>query len=47
MNIYWGDLHNHCGISYGFGSLENALLAAKGQLDFCAIIGHASWADMP
>ncbi|MEF3304523.1 DUF3604 domain-containing protein [Paenibacillus sp. GYB003] len=47
MPIYWGDLHNHCGISYGFGGLENALLAAKGQLDFCAIIGHASWYDIP
>ncbi|GFZ80270.1 Tat pathway signal sequence [Paenibacillus marchantiophytorum] len=47
MNIYWGDLHNHCGISYGFGGLDNALKAAKGQLDFCAIIGHASWYDMP
>ncbi|MVO98407.1 DUF3604 domain-containing protein [Paenibacillus lutrae] len=47
MNVYWGDLHNHCGISYGFGSLENALAAARGQLDFCAIIGHASWSDMP
>ncbi|TMV43093.1 hypothetical protein FE783_36305 [Paenibacillus mesophilus] len=47
MPLYWGDLHNHCGISYGFGGLENALLAAKGQLDFCAIIGHASWYDIP
>ncbi|QNK58218.1 DUF3604 domain-containing protein [Paenibacillus sp. PAMC21692] len=47
MQTYWGDIHNHCGISYGFGSLENALKAAKGQLDFCAIIGHASWYDMP
>lgn len=47
MNLYWGDLHNHCGISYGYGSLENALKAAKGQLDFCAIIGHASWFDIP
>ncbi len=47
MNIYWGDIHNHCGISYGFGSLENALKAAKGQLDFVSIIGHASWHDMP
>ncbi|MEF3308400.1 hypothetical protein PV433_05710 [Paenibacillus sp. GYB004] len=47
MPLYWGDLHNHCGISYGFGGLENALLAAKGQLDFCAIIGHASWFDIP
>ena len=47
MNFYWGDLHNHCGISYGYGSLENALKAAKGQLDFVSIIGHASWHDMP
>ncbi|MBV6716363.1 DUF3604 domain-containing protein [Paenibacillus chitinolyticus] len=47
MNLYWGDLHNHCGISYGFGGLENALKAAKSQLDFCAIIGHGSWHDMP
>ncbi|CAG7632722.1 hypothetical protein PAESOLCIP111_03408 [Paenibacillus solanacearum] len=47
MPLYWGDLHNHCGISYGFGGLENALQAAKGQLDFCAIIGHASWYDIP
>ncbi|TBL79017.1 hypothetical protein [Paenibacillus thalictri] len=47
MNIYWGDLHNHCGISYGYGSLENALKAAKGQLDFVTVIGHASWHDMP
>jgi hypothetical protein len=47
MNIYWGDLHNHCGISYGYGSLENALKAARGQLDFVSIIGHASWHDMP
>lgn len=47
MKHYWGDLHNHCGISYGYGSLENALKAARGQLDFCAVIGHASWYDIP
>ncbi|MEC0226462.1 hypothetical protein [Paenibacillus alba] len=47
MKLLWGDLHNHCGITYGFGSLENALEAAKEQLDFCAIIGHAMWPDMP
>ena len=47
MNIYWGDIHNHCGITYGFGSLENALKAAREQLDFCAIIGHAMWPDIP
>jgi hypothetical protein len=47
MNLYWGDLHNHCGISYGYGSLDNALAAAREQLDFCAVIGHASWFDIP
>ena len=44
---YWGDLHSHCSISYGTGSLERALLAAAGHLDFAAITGHASWPDMP
>lgn len=47
MKLFWGDLHNHCGITYGFGALENALAAAESQLDFCAIIGHAMWPDMP
>ncbi|MCU6709094.1 DUF3604 domain-containing protein [Paenibacillus sp. J5C_2022] len=47
MKLLWGDLHNHCGITYGFGALEHALEAAKSQLDFCAIIGHAMWPDMP
>jgi hypothetical protein len=47
MSIYWGDLHNHCNITYGYGSLDNALEAARGQLDFCAVIGHAMWPDIP
>lgn len=46
MNIYFGDLHNHCNISYGFGSLENALHEAGNHLDFCAVTGHALWPDM-
>lgn len=46
MKILWGDLHNHCGITYGFGSLENAVKAARTQLDFCAFTGHAMWPDM-
>ena len=46
MNIYWGDLHNHCGITYGFGSLEHAIERAKSQLDYCAFTGHAMWPDM-
>lgn len=46
MNIYWGDIHNHCGITYGFGSLSNAIQRAKSQLDFAAFTGHAMWPDM-
>lgn len=45
--IYWGDLHNHCAITYGFGGLTNALDAAQRQLDFCSITPHAMWHDMP
>lgn len=47
LHAYYGDLHNHCGISYGHGSLEEALLNAREQLDFCSVTGHASWPDMP
>lgn len=46
LSLYWGDLHNHCGISYGFGSLQNALEQAKKHLDFCCVTGHAMWPDM-
>ena len=45
--LYWGDIHNHCGISYGHGKLEDALERARGQLDFCSVTGHAFWPDMP
>ncbi len=47
MSIYFGDLHNHCNISYGFGDIENALSEAKQHLDFCSVTGHAMWPDMP
>lgn len=47
MKLYWGDIHNHCGITYGFGGLENALEAARAQLDFCNVTGHAMWPDIP
>lgn len=47
FNLYWGDLHNHCSISYGHGTVEQALLRAREQLDFCSITGHAFWPDMP
>ncbi|WP_317707505.1 hypothetical protein [Tropicimonas sp. TH_r6] len=44
---FFGDLHNHCGISYGHGSVEDALRNATLQLDFVSITGHAYWPDMP
>ena len=47
MNPYFGDLHNHCAISYGHGPLAAALANAREQLDFCSITGHAHWPDMP
>jgi len=43
----YGDIHNHCGISYGHGSLEDALSNAREQLDFVSVTGHAHWPDMP
>lgn len=45
--VYYGDIHNHCGISYGHGPLEDALANARQQLDFCSVTGHAHWPDMP
>lgn len=47
LRPFYGDLHNHCGISYGHGSLEQALERARRQLDFVSITGHAYWPDMP
>ena len=44
--IFWGDLHSHCAISYGEGSLENAIKRASQQLDFCSVTGHAFWPDI-
>ncbi|MFC2076144.1 Tat pathway signal sequence [candidate division KSB1 bacterium] len=46
-NLYWGDLHTHCNITYGHGDMEDALEAATEQLDFCAIVAHALWPDIP
>ncbi|MEX2581309.1 MAG: DUF3604 domain-containing protein [Verrucomicrobiales bacterium] len=43
----YGDIHNHCGISYGHGSLADALANARERLDFVSVTGHAHWPDMP
>lgn len=43
----YGDIHNHCDISYGHGRFADALARAALQLDFVSITGHAHWPDMP
>ncbi len=47
LNLLFGDIHNHCGISYAHGSLEDALSNARERLDFVSVTGHAHWPDMP
>ncbi len=47
MQVYYGDLHNHCGLSYGTGPLEDALRNARMQLDFASVTIHAAWPDLP
>ncbi len=46
MRPYYGDMHSHCGASYGHGTLSDALYNARLQLDFCSVTGHSSWPDM-
>lgn len=46
-NVYYGDIHNHCDLSYGHGSLDNALQNARLQLDFVSVTVHAVWPDIP
>ena len=43
----FGDIHNHCGISYAHGTLQDALENAALRLDFVSVTGHAAWPDMP
>ena len=47
LRLYFGDLHNHCGASYGNGSLADAITNAQLQLDFVSITLHAAWPDIP
>ncbi|NDW09642.1 Tat pathway signal sequence [Dysgonomonas sp. 520] len=47
LNVYWGDLHNHCNLTYGHGDMRSAFEAAKGQLDFVSVTPHAMWPDIP
>lgn len=43
---YVGDIHNHSGISYGYGTIGNAIAFARSQLDFFSVTGHFAWPDM-
>jgi hypothetical protein len=47
LHTFYGDLHNHCGVSYGKGSLADALSNARLQLDFVSVTVHAVWPDLP
>jgi len=47
LNVFFGDLHNHCGLSYGQGTLAEAIQNARLQLDFASVTMHAVWPDMP
>lgn len=47
LNVYYGDIHNHCDLSYGHGSLADALSNARLQLDFVSVTVHAVWPDLP
>lgn len=47
LDVYFGDLHNHCDLSYGRGSLQDALSNARLQLDFASVTVHAVWPDLP
>lgn len=46
LRPFRGDLHNHCGISYAHGTIEEAYTNARLQLDFASVTGHAAWPDM-
>ena len=47
LRVYYGDIHNHCNLSYGVGSLAEALHNARLQLDFVSVTLHGHWDDMP
>ena len=47
FQLFYGDMHSHCGLSYGRGSLDDALHNARLQLDFASVTLHGHWDDMP
>ena len=47
LHVFYGDLHNHCDVGYGHGSIEDAFDNAALQLDFLCVTPHAFWHDIP
>ena len=47
LQPYYGDLHAHCEIGYGQGSVEDAYANARRQLDFASVTAHWQWPDIP
>ncbi len=47
LNTYYGDLHNHCNLTYAHGDMRSAFEAAREQLDFVSVTPHALWPDIP
>lgn len=47
FQTYYGDLHSHCDIGYGHGTIEDAYRNARLQLDFASVTAHAYWPDLP
>jgi hypothetical protein len=47
LTARYGDLHNHCDLSYGRGSPQEALTNARLQLDFASLTVHGAWPDVP
>jgi hypothetical protein len=47
LTAYYGDLHSHCAVGYGHGSLQDAFQNARLQLDFASVTVHAHWPDIP
>jgi len=47
MQVYYGDLHSHCAVGYGHGSIDDAFRNARMQLNFACVTVHGYWGDLP
>jgi hypothetical protein len=47
LEVFYGDLHSHCDVGYGQGTVEQAYANARLQLDFASVTAHGAWPDMP